>query len=80
VEEANLTMQVAFTQNGATILQTEWLPVASLMDNKDSKGINVSQQFKLNNLKPGTYELKLKVKDGRRNQTAQSEAAFTIAP
>jgi VWFA-related protein len=79
-DETNLTMQVAFIQNGATILQTDWLPVASLMDNKDSKGINVSQQFKLNNLKPGTYELKLKVKDGRSNQTAQREASFTIEP
>jgi hypothetical protein len=79
-DEANLTMQVGFSQNGATLLQTEWLPVAAWMDNKESKGINVSQQFKLNNLKPGTYELKLKVKDGRRNQTAQSEAVFTIEP
>jgi VWFA-related protein len=79
-EAANLTMQVAFTQNGQSILQTGWVPVASLMDDKDSKGINVSQQFKLNNLKPGTYELKLQVKDSSRKQTVQTEAPFTIEP
>jgi VWFA-related protein len=79
-EEAKLTMQVAFTQNGQPILQTGWVPVTSLMDNKDSKGINVSQQFKLNNLQPGTYELKLQVKDGDRKQTAQTQAPFTIEP
>ncbi len=79
-DEANLMMQVEFTQNGQPILQTDWVKVTAMMDDKDSKGINVSQQFKLNNLQPGTYEMTLKVKDGRMNQTAQAEALFTIEP
>ena len=78
--EANLQMQVEFAQEGKSVFQTPWAAVTTLMDERDSKGINVSQQFKLNSLKPGAYELKVRVRDAKKKKTVESASAFIIEP
>ncbi len=77
---ANLRMQSEFVQDGKSIMQTPWVGVDTLMDDRDGKGINVSQQFKLNNLIPGTYQLKVRVQDSRKKQTVEKQKWFVIAP
>ncbi len=79
-EVANLRMQLEFVQDGKAIMQTPWTAVTTLMDDRDSKGINVSQQFKLNNLTPGTYELKVRVQDSRKKLIVEKQKGFVIAP
>jgi VWFA-related protein len=79
-DAANLRMQLEFVQDGKAILQTPWTGVDSLMDDRDAKGINVSQQFKLNNLPPGTYQLKIRVQDSRKKNTVEKQKAFVIVP
>jgi VWFA-related protein len=79
-EAANLRMQLEFAQNGKPVMQTPWTAVDRLIDDRDSKGINVSQQFKLNNLSPGTYQLKVRVQDGRKKVTAEKQKWFVIVP
>ncbi|MEW6131306.1 MAG: VWA domain-containing protein [Acidobacteriota bacterium] len=78
-EVANLRMQVEFAQDNKVILQTPWTDIASVMDDRDAKAINVSQQFKLNNLKPGTYQLKVRVQDTRKKYIGEKQKWFVIA-
>jgi VWFA-related protein len=77
---ANLRMQLEFVQDGKAIMQTPWTGVDKLMDDRDAKGLNVSQQFKLNNLNPGTYQLKVRVQDSRKKYTAEKQKWFVITP
>ena len=80
VDEAGLQLQVEFTQGGQAVFQTQWVGVTTHMIDKDSKGINVSQQFRLNSLKPGTYDVKVRVRDAKKKKTAESASPFVVEP
>lgn len=77
---ANLQVQTEFARDGQAVFQTAWVAATTLMDDRDSKGINVSQQFKLNSLKPGEYQLVIRVRDTKKKRTTQSETTLLVEP
>lgn len=79
-DEANLLTQSQIYQGDTLVYKSDWQPISARMTGKDKKGIELSQELQLGKAKPGTYELKVKVKDKKSNQTAESDTLFGVEP
>jgi VWFA-related protein len=79
VSADEVMIQSEFFQGGKSFSQTPWQPISPRVVGNDSKGIEISGQYKLNGLSPGIYELRVTVKDPKSNQTAQQAVTFGIA-
>jgi hypothetical protein len=62
------------------VFQSQWRAVTSRAIEKDKKGIHVSEQYKLNNIKPGIYQLRVTVKDSKSKKPAERGVLFGVEP
>jgi VWFA-related protein len=77
----DLLMQTQFIQSGdQLVFQSQWRAVTSRAVQNDKKGIHVSEQFKLNSLKPGIYELRITVKDSKSKKPVERSVLFAVEP
>lgn len=79
-DEANLLTQSQIYQGETLVYQSNWQPASARMAGKDKKGIELSQELQLGKAKPGTYELKVMVKDKKSNQTVEANSLFKVEP
>jgi VWFA-related protein len=79
-DEANLLTQSQIYQGETLVYQSNWQPASARMAGKDKKGIELSQELQLGKAKPGTYELKVIVKDKKSNQIVEANSLFKVEP
>jgi hypothetical protein len=78
--ENALEMQTEILRGAETIFQSQWRPVSARAIAKDKKGVEISEQFKLNNLKTGLYEIRITVKDAKTKKPPQRTVLFGVEP
>jgi hypothetical protein len=77
-DDDQLMMQTAIHQGEQQIYQGQWQPVSSLALGKNKKEILTSANLKLNNLKPGVYELRIAVKDLKSKTPVERAILFGV--
>jgi hypothetical protein len=77
-ESARLQMSIALLQGAQTVAETKWEPVSSRQVGKDSKGIEVGGQLQLTDLKPGIYDLRVRITNPRTERTVERTAPFGV--
>ena len=75
-----LEMQTEILRGAETVFQSQWRPVSARTIAKDKKGLEVSEQFKLNNLKTGVYEIRITVKDAKVKKPPERTVLFGVEP
>lgn len=76
----DLLMQTQFIQSDQQVFQSQWRPVTSRAVENGKKALHVSEQFKLNNVKPGIYELRVTVKDPKSKKPIERGVLFGVEP
>lgn len=76
----DLLMQTQFIQSDRQIFQSQWRAVTSRAVENGKKGLHVSEQFKLNNVNPGIYELRVTVKDPKSKKPVERGVLFGVEP
>lgn len=76
---ADLSMRLELRQGERVIYAGAWEPAAPLVVKRDSKGAEVGGQLKAA-LPPGTYELRVGVRDERRKKTVGGAVGFSVEP
>jgi VWFA-related protein len=76
----DLLMQTQFIQSDQQVFQSQWRAVTSRVVENGKKGLHVSEQFKLNNVKPGIYELHVTVKDSKSKKPIERSVLFGVEP
>jgi len=79
-EDNALQMQTEILHGSETLYQSPWRPVTGRTVAKDKKGVEVSEQLKLNNLKTGVYEVRITVKDAKTKKPPQRTMLFGVEP
>jgi hypothetical protein len=70
-------MQSELRQGERTIYTGAWTALAPLVVRRDAKGTEVGGQLKAA-LPPGTYELRVSVRDERRKKTVRGSVGFAV--
>lgn len=76
----DLQMQTQFIQSDQQVFQSQWRAVTSRAVENGKKGLHVSEQFKLNSVKPGIYELRVTVKDSKSKKPIERGILFGVEP
>ncbi|HXI91638.1 MAG TPA: hypothetical protein VNO24_16610, partial [Blastocatellia bacterium] len=76
----DLLMQTQIVQGEQQVFQSQWRAVTSRAIEKDKKGLHVSEQYKLNNIKPGIYQLRVTVKDSKSKKPVERGVLFGVEP
>ncbi|MFL6231196.1 MAG: VWA domain-containing protein [Pyrinomonadaceae bacterium] len=76
---ADATMKVDILQGDKALYDGGWQPLAARVLRRDAKGAEAGGQLKAE-LPPGVYTLRVSVKDGASNKTAERTADFEVEP
>jgi VWFA-related protein len=76
---ADLSMQLELRQGERVIYTGAWDALAPLVVKRDAKGAEVGGQLKAA-LPPGTYELRVSVRDERRKKNVRGAVGFSVEP
>jgi hypothetical protein len=71
-------MQTEIATGDQQIYQSQWQPVSSRAIERNKKGILLAGNLKLNNVKPGIYELRIAVKDSKSKKPAERAILFGV--
>ena len=78
-EAPGLLMMREVLKEGKPVETGKWYPIEEMYLNEDSKGwINLDGEVDIGRFDPGVYELRVRVKNMRSNQTVERTAAFGI--
>lgn len=78
--DGELSIQTEIVQGEQQVYRSEWQAVSSRALEKDKKGTLVAGNLKLNNVKPGIYELRVRVKDSKSKKPAERAILFGVEP
>jgi VWFA-related protein len=78
--ESKLLVQTQILEGEQVAYQSQWLPLSERLGARDSKGLEIFQDIKLNAATPGVYELRLFIKDPKSNQIIARSALFGVEP
>lgn len=75
-----ITIQTQIVQGERIVYQSQWLPADERALAKDKISVEIGGELKLNTIKPGLFELRVLVKDGKTAQPLKRAALFGVEP
>ncbi|HMV85182.1 MAG TPA: VWA domain-containing protein [Blastocatellia bacterium] len=78
--DGEITIQTQIVQGERIVYQSQWLPADERALAKDKISVEIGGELKLNTIKPGLYELRVLVKEGKTTQPLKRAALFGVEP
>ena len=79
-EEASLLVQTEILSNGETVMRSDWEPPVNRKAAADGNGITIGGKIPLGQIIPGSYELRVTVRETKTRKETQESALFEIEP
>ena len=74
----SITTQTQIVQGDRVVYQSQWLPADERAVTKDKISLEIGGELELNTVKPGLYELRVLVKEGKSAQPLQRAVLFSV--
>jgi len=75
---SRLEMEMEIVRGSETVGKTDWSPVAAHQVQRDDLGVLVAGKVPLSDIKPGVYELRLRIRDPQSKQALVRAVQFGI--